>query len=122
MLQYVLGGRVHNVGVLLYDASTRHMNVRFREDYGFAPQDEQDVLSLLGDDIAQKLGALHDAITLIEQFEDTLSNTIQISERTPIVVDRDPAEIVDRLYAEYVPEGDSHVLDSDPKDTSAASI
>jgi len=71
-----MDGQVHNLGILLHNAATRRVHYRFREDYGFAPQEEQEVLSVLGDDIAQKLRELDDAITLIEQFEDELSNTI----------------------------------------------
>jgi hypothetical protein len=121
-MQFAWDGRVHNIGVLFYNAATRDVHYRFRQDYGFVPQEEQYVLSLLGDDIANQLKELDDAITLIEHLEYTLSNTIRISERTAITLDRDPAEIVNKLYAEYVPEGDSHVSESEAGDTNAASI
>lgn len=121
-MQYASDGEIHNIGVLVYNAATRLVHYRFRQDYGFVPQEEQYVLSLVGDDIANQLKEFDDAITLIEHLEDTLSNTIRISDRTPIAVDRDPAEIVDKLYREHVPDGDSHAAKSNSNDIRAASI
>jgi hypothetical protein len=120
-MQYASDGEIHNIGVLVYNAATRLVHYRFRQDYGFVPQEEQYVLSLVGDDIANQLKEFDDAITLIEHLEDTLSNTIRISDRTPIAVDRDPAEIVESLYSEHVAERDSYVSKSETGDNKAAS-
>ena len=92
---------VYNLGVLLYDEPSHRLLTFFRDDYGFAGEEEIEVLSALGADLAQKATESDDPIEMIEHFEDTLSNNIRISARTIIEIDRDPKELLNEIYLKH---------------------
>lgn len=89
-----------NAGVLLEDPSTDRLWVRLRRDWvEFAPE-EAEVLAAIEYDLtskAQEIGATQ----LLGYLEDTLSNTLQVSDRREVVVE-DFERALGRLYREHV--------------------
>ena len=98
------GQDVVNLGVLLEDAESDAMYLRFRRDLETLVSDEDDddleVLSSLADDLehkAQEMGAS----ALFEYLEATLSNTIRVTDREPVLVENF-GRAVDQLYRKHV--------------------
>jgi SOS-response transcriptional repressor LexA len=86
-------------GVLLLDSSADRLYQKFRDDTDAAP-DDAEVLALLAEDIdaqSRQMGAAR----LLELFEDSLSNTLQITDRQPTMVRSFPAAL-DLLYNRHV--------------------
>lgn len=102
-LFYVEFGPVREVaGVVVWDQSTGEASLRFRRDFHLiAEEDELEVMSVLEDDLDRKLTELGP-----EEFfawaESSLSNTLSISDREKVIVDR-VERTVTRLYRQFVP-------------------
>ncbi len=94
------GAGRNNAGVLLEDPSTDRLWVRLRRDWDeFAPE-EAEVLAAIEDDLtskAQEMGATQ----LLGYLEDTLSNTLLVTDRRDVVVG-DFERALARLYREHV--------------------
>jgi SOS-response transcriptional repressor LexA len=87
-------------GVLLEDPATDAVHIRLRRDWEQLAAEEAEVLSLLEDDLlasAAQMGAAQ----FLAQLEDTLSNTIRISDRRETIVE-DFARALGRLYRQHV--------------------
>jgi SOS-response transcriptional repressor LexA len=93
------GGRM-NAGVLLEDPSNDRLLIRMRRDWDeFAP-DEAEVLSAIEYDLtskAQEMGATR----LLEYLQDTLSNTLLVTDPRDVVVG-DFERALARLYREHI--------------------
>ncbi len=101
LLQLELPGAepVH-AGVLLLDPESNRLYVRMRRDWDHIAPDEAEVLALLEEDLAAKsidLGAAR----LMEYLEQSLSNTLTISEPREVLVE-DFDRAVARFYRENV--------------------
>ena len=96
------GEKIRNLGVLLYDGINRRLLMRFREDYGFATEEDAEVLSALGADLTQKANESDDPIHMIRYFEDTLSNDLRISVRSIIKIEGDPNELLNAIYLKHI--------------------
>src|SRR5690242_8662268 len=86
-------------GVLLIDPESDHVYQRFREDVAPDP-DDSEVLAALPEDLAAKAREMGGE-KLLAWFEDSLSNTLRISDRHSTVV-RNFENALDRLYDEHV--------------------
>jgi SOS-response transcriptional repressor LexA len=89
-----------NAGVLLEDPSTDRLWVRLRRDWEDFVPEEAEVLSAMEYDLlakAQEMGATQ----LLGYLEDTLSNTLQVTDRRDVLVG-DFERALGRLYRENV--------------------
>jgi phage repressor protein C with HTH and peptisase S24 domain len=87
-------------GVLLEDPASGFIHIRLRRDWEqFAPE-EAEVLSLLEDDLLAKAAQMG-AAQFVAQLEDTLSNTIRVSDRRETIVEDFPRAL-GRLYRQHV--------------------
>jgi hypothetical protein len=86
------------IGILLIAQEQLFFRVRAQWDSWEASDAE--VLSALADDLVQ-LARLMGAHELVSYLEDTLSNTVRISNRKPLETD-DPTEEIDRLYRLHI--------------------
>ncbi|MCL6505892.1 MAG: S24 family peptidase [Bryobacteraceae bacterium] len=87
LLQVALPGRPEvNAGVMLIDPSADALYIKLRQDWNriATPEDAQ-VLALLEADLQQKAKEMG-ARALLAWLEDTLSNTVRITAREPVVV------------------------------------
>ena len=103
VLEAALPGRESlNIGVLLADPSSDELYVRLRRDWASISDDPEDVelLKALADDLELK-GREMGAEALIGGLEDSLSNTIRISDRRRVIVE-DFSRALDRLYRQNV--------------------
>src|SRR5580693_4702458 len=92
-------GRI-NAGVLLEDPSSDRLWVRLRRDWeAFAPE-EAEVLAALEHDLTAKAREMG-AKQLLGYLEDTLSNTLLMTDRREIMVE-DFERALGRLYREHV--------------------
>ena len=89
-----------NAGVLLEDPSTDRLWVRLRRDWEECAPEEAEVLSAMEYDLAAKAQEMG-ATQLLNYLEDVLSNTVQIMDRTDIVVE-DFERALGRLYRQHV--------------------
>lgn len=96
------GRGVENVGVLLEDAETDALHMRFRRDWEAmgVEEDEAEVLELLASGVAS-MAAEHGARELLALFEDKFSDTIQIGAIETALVD-DYSRALNRLYRQHV--------------------
>jgi SOS-response transcriptional repressor LexA len=79
-------GHRMNAGVLLVDRSANALHLRLRRDWEEIAPDEAEVLGELEDDLASKASAMG-AAELLAYLEDTLSNTLRISEPREVMVE-----------------------------------
>lgn len=89
-----------NIGVLLEDPAEDRLWIRLRHDWEAIAGDEAEVLEELGADLegkARELGSRR----LLEYLEQTLSNTVRISDAREMIVE-DFERAVARLYREHV--------------------
>jgi SOS-response transcriptional repressor LexA len=93
------GGPPRPVGVLLVDPASDRAWVRLRP-YFDDLTDDSEVLDALENDLRGK-AAESGALALLGSLEDTLSNTIRISDRQAVKVDAF-TRMVERLYDEHV--------------------
>jgi phage repressor protein C with HTH and peptisase S24 domain len=90
-----------NLGVLLQDPQTNSLRLRLRRDLEhIVPIDELDYFDALADDLSLKKDELGSE-ALFEYLEDTLSGTLQITDRETVLVE-DFDRAVDRLYRQHV--------------------
>jgi len=95
------GSGLINLGVLLLDPEANHLYLRFRRDLETLAEDEDlEVLSALADDLDRKARELG-AEALIEYLEATLSASVRISDREPVLAE-DFGRAVERLYRKHV--------------------
>ncbi|MGH9612257.1 MAG: DUF3037 domain-containing protein [Bryobacteraceae bacterium] len=103
VLEAALPGReTLNIGVLLADPSSDELYVRLRRDWASISDDPEDIelLKALADDLELKSRELG-AEALVGWLEDSLSNTIRISDRRAVIVE-DFSLALDRLYHQNV--------------------
>ena len=90
-----------NLGVLLQDPQTDSLRLRLRRDLEhIVPAEELDYFDALAHDLSGKQDELG-AEELFEYLEDTLSGTLQITDRETVLVE-DFDRAVDRLYRQHV--------------------
>ncbi len=89
------------VGVLLLDPVTNRLHLRMRRDWLEIAPEEAEVLGLLEEDLAAKSAELG-ATGLMEHLEESLSNTLTISDPREVIVD-DFDRAIGRFYRENVP-------------------
>jgi SOS-response transcriptional repressor LexA len=95
-----LHGDVMNAGILLEDPGTDRLYVRLRRDWDQIAAEEADLLSALESDLVAK-SAETGAARLFEYLEDTLSNTLRVTDRSEMIV-ADFERTLGRLYREHV--------------------
>jgi SOS-response transcriptional repressor LexA len=94
------GQEAVTAGVLLEDPGANSLHIRLRRDWDqFAP-DEAEVLSLLEDDLLARAAQMG-ATQFLDQLEDTLSNTVRVSDRRETIVEDFPRAL-GRLYRQHV--------------------
>ena len=98
IVQAELPGRgLVNLGVLLQDPDSDELLVRFRRDLDtLADEEDLEVLAALGDDFSAKAREMG-AGRWFEYLESTLSGTLRITDREPVMVE-DFSRALDRLY------------------------
>src|SRR5580658_8431987 len=102
-----LSGREMSAGILLEDAANNRLYVRLRRDWDrIAPEEEVEVLEALEDGL-RSLAAELGAARVFDHLEDTLSNTLRVSDRRETIVQKggvqDFERALDRLYRQHVP-------------------
>jgi phage repressor protein C with HTH and peptisase S24 domain len=88
-------------GVLLEDPAMDRLHIRLRRDWDRIAPDESEVLSVLEDDLFAKAAEVG-AAKFFAQLEDTLSNTVRVTDRREVVVE-DFHRALGRLYRQHVP-------------------
>ena len=100
ILELCLPGRpAEKFGVLLLDPATDSVYQKLREESGAEPEDAE-VLAALSNDIEAKAREMG-AAQLLALFEDSLSNTVRVSDRRATIVRSFPAAL-NRLYDQHV--------------------
>ncbi len=89
-----------NAGVLLEDPAADRLYVRLRRDWDQVAPEEAEVLAELESDLAAKSTELG-ATRVMEHLEDTLSNTLRVTDRREVMVE-DFDRALGRLYREHV--------------------
>ncbi len=102
VLELALPGREPEpAGVILHDPGTGRLGVRLRRDWReIAPEDEAEVLELIEDDLRAKAAEMGPE-TFVAHLEDTLSNTLRISDRETVLLG-DFERTLNRLYNDRV--------------------
>jgi len=94
------GQEAVTAGVLLEDPATDSVHIRLRRDWEQLAPEEAEVLSLLEDDFLTR-SAQMGAAQFLSQLEDTLSNTVRVSDRRETIVEDFPRAL-GRLYRRHV--------------------
>ena len=94
------GQETITAGVLLEDPATDRVHIRLRRDWERIDPDEAEVLAFLEDDLLAR-AAEEGATKFFARLEDTLSNTIRVSDRREAMVEDFPRALA-RLYREHV--------------------
>ena len=94
------GREIMTAGVLLEDPRTDRVHVRLRRDWERVEPDEAEVLAELEDQLAAQ-AAQEGAAKFFARLEDTLSNSIRVSDRRETIVEDFPRALA-RLYREHV--------------------
>ena len=89
-----------NAGVLLEDPATDRVHIRLRRDWERLAPEEAEVLAFLEDDLLAQADE-EGAAKFFARLEDTLSNTIRVSDRREAMVEDFPRALA-RLYREHV--------------------
>ncbi len=102
LLQAELAGAgLTTIGVLLEDPASDRLYLKFRRDFdAVADAEDAEVLNALADDLRSKAYEMG-AERLLSLLEDTLSNTIRLTDRQPVLVEDFPRS-VERLYRQHV--------------------
>ena len=100
ILTVEIPGELTNAGVLLEDPATDRLHVRVRRDWEEIAPEEADVLSELEADLNAKSAEMG-AARLIGRLEDTLSNSLRVSDRREVMVENFERALA-RLYREHV--------------------
>jgi len=100
-----------NAGILLEDPAHDRLYIRLRRDWDrIVPEEEVEVLEALEDGL-RSLAAELGAARVFDHLEDTLSNTLRVSDRRETIVgaggaadsERNFERALDRLYRQHVP-------------------
>jgi len=94
------GQEILTAGVLLEDPATDRVHIRMRRDWERFEPDEAEVLVELEDHLLAQAAA-EGAARFFARLEDTLSNTVRVSDRREIMVEDFPRALA-RLYREHV--------------------
>jgi phage repressor protein C with HTH and peptisase S24 domain len=94
------GREVLIAGVLLEDPATGQVHIRLRRDWQSIDPDEAEVLAFLENDLLAH-AAQEGAAKFFARLEDTLSNTIRVSDRRQAMVEDFPRALA-RLYRQHV--------------------
>ncbi len=94
------GGETSNAGILLEDPAGDRLYVRLRRDWDRIAPREAEVLSELENDLRGQADA-SGAARVFEKLEDTLSNTIRISDRRETIAE-DFERALARLYRQHI--------------------
>ncbi|MDP9113816.1 MAG: S24 family peptidase [Acidobacteriota bacterium] len=94
------GQEAVTAGVLLEDPASNLVHIRLRRDWDQFASEEAEVLSLLEDELLAR-SAQMGAAEFLAQLEDTLSNTVRVSERRETIVEDFPRAL-GRLYRQHV--------------------
>ena len=94
------GQEAITAGVLLEDPATDRVHIRLRRDWERIDPGEAEVLAFLEDDLLAR-AAEEGAAKFFARLEDTLSNTIRVSDRRAAMVEDFPRALA-RLYREHV--------------------
>jgi SOS-response transcriptional repressor LexA len=94
------GEKAANAGVLLEDPATDRLYVRLRRDWDRIAPEQADVLSELEHNFTVLTGEMG-AARVLKHLEDTLSNTLQVSDRRDVMVE-DFERALSRLYRQNV--------------------
>jgi phage repressor protein C with HTH and peptisase S24 domain len=94
------GQETITAGVLLEDPATDRVHIRLRRDWERLAPEEAEVLAFLEDDLLAR-AAEEGAAKFFVRLEDTLSNTIRVSDRREAMVEDFPRALA-RLYREHV--------------------
>ena len=86
------GQEAMTAGVLLEDPVANLVYIRLRRDWEHFAPEEAEVLSLLEDDLLARAAQMG-AAQFLAQLEDTLSNTVRVSERAREVFDEGLAAV-----------------------------
>jgi len=89
-----------NAGILLEDPAQDRLYIRMRRDWHDLAPEEAEVLSELATDLAEK-SVEFGAEKLLANLEDTVSNTVRVSDRREVEVE-DFDRALARLYREHV--------------------
>jgi hypothetical protein len=90
-----------NIGVLLRDVETGEVYPKIRDHWDDIPDaEEAELLQALDQDLKAKIREMG-GDEFLRQLEDSLSNTLRLSERTAVAVDDFPRTLA-RLYEEHV--------------------
>jgi len=100
MMVELPGKEAVTAGVLLEDPATDRVHIRLRRDWERIDPDEAEVLAFLEDDLLAR-AADEGAAKFFARLEDTLSNTIRVSDRRETMVEDFPRALA-RLYREHV--------------------
>jgi phage repressor protein C with HTH and peptisase S24 domain len=102
VLELVLPGRPKaNAGVILLDPASDELHIKLRQEWGrLAEPDDAEVLEHLEEDLRRQSRETG-AEQLLQTLEDTLSNTLRITERETIAVS-DFGKALERLYQRHV--------------------
>jgi phage repressor protein C with HTH and peptisase S24 domain len=101
LIEAELRGELQTIGVLLHDPASDGLHLRLRRDWDRIAGGENDVLELLAEDLESKAREMG-AEALLQSLEDTLSNTLRVTERRPVMVE-DFDRALNRLYRRHVP-------------------
>jgi SOS-response transcriptional repressor LexA len=88
------------IGVLLQDPASDKLHLRLRRDWDDVAGEDAEVFEALEDDLSAK-AAEWGAEKLFAWLEDTLSNTVRITDRESVLV-RDFDRTLNRLYSRHV--------------------
>lgn len=95
------GEAARNIGVLLRDRESGQVYARIRDHWEEIPDPEEaEYLQALGEDFAARIREMG-GDEFLRTLEDSLSNTLRLSQRTAVAVDDFPRALV-RLYEEHV--------------------
>jgi SOS-response transcriptional repressor LexA len=94
------GQEAVTAGVLLEDPGANSIHIRLRRDWDQLAPEEAEVLSLLEDDLLSRAAQMG-AAEFLTQLEDTLSNTVRVSDRRETIVEDFPRAL-GRLYRQHV--------------------
>ena len=101
-LQLALPGQpVHDIGVLLLDASSGRSRLRLRDHWDdLADPEDARYLAALDADFRQKIGEVG-AVGFLESLEDSLSHVLRVTDRKAIAVDS-LSRVADQLFEKHV--------------------
>jgi phage repressor protein C with HTH and peptisase S24 domain len=89
-----------NAGVLLEDPAADRLLIRLRRDWEEIAPGEAEVLGALEEDFTERAREMG-AARVVEHLEDTLSNTLRVSDRREVMVE-DLDRALGRFYREHV--------------------